>query len=126
MALVIKWEPELVQRAFTNDLSASFRGVVLQSERALGEPSDGAFTMDVFFNDDALVLNEIRVKLVVVEAAIVLEVVWVAFDIDIINQIGELALLLLAIFLSLLSFLIKRQLAFEFEQLFVLRSLRIS
>ena len=92
----------------------------------MGEPSDGAFTMDVFFNDDALVLNEIRVKLVVVEAAIVLEVVWVAFDIDIINQIGELALLLLAIFLSLLSFLIKRQLAFEFEQLFVLRSLRIS
>ena len=47
--------------------------------------------MDVFFIDPFLILDQVSVELVVVETAIVLQVIGITLDIDIVYQIWKFA-----------------------------------
>ena len=47
---------------------------------------DQISSVQILVLDDSEILDDVCVKLVIVEAAIVLEVVWVAIDVDIVQQ----------------------------------------
>jgi hypothetical protein len=49
--------------------------------------------MQVFFHDQALVLDNVRVKVVVMEAPVVLQIEWVTFDVYVFDQVREFAFL---------------------------------
>ena len=126
-ALCVEREPELVNCAFLQDLFLSLRRVVLNDgfphwEGLLNEVA----SVQVFVLDHTKILDDVRIEVVVVETAIVLEIVGVAIDVDIVQQFvilndffGRARLLFLLEVVDVLRFISKCISAFHLSVLLV-------
>jgi hypothetical protein len=108
---VVKRKPKLILTPFLDNLTSAFPNVVLNGQMALRQKRYRAFAMKIFLHHECLVLNNVGVKLVVVEVAVILEVERVTLNVNVFNQVRKLA----ALHNVLCFFVLNRHLAVVFK-----------
>lgn len=89
---MIEGHLELAQTAFFDNLTAPLPRVVLERELTLREPGRRTFAHILWrvLNQILLLVDQVRVQVVIVEATVVLEVIRVALDVNIVGHVDVL------------------------------------